>query len=221
MYILASSSTSLNAGSCPAVGGPTQHLNGMPIAIGPTPPSEIALLDSSGSLECADGVPSSHSISALSVAPVDFHAQHFAKPSGQSDGCSKDTWIWFYPIESQEIRTPPKENEPSLSQCPKSLAIACRLCWASNTWMAYKNCDGVVTMLRKHMMKKHAPMYEGYLRTGAWETELRKQKGGRTDKPFHLAGLLDCMIRWMVVNDQVSRVFVLFLYPLSDDPKVY
>ena len=76
-------------------------------------------------------------------------------------------------------------------------------------------------MLRKHMMKKHAPMYEGYLQTGAWETELRKQKGGHTDEPFHLAGLLDRMIQWMVVNDQVSRVFVLFLYPLSDNPKVY
>ena len=183
----------------------------MPCGVGPSPASEVAFLDPSEGLDPAGDAPTSHilsAVSALSVAPVDFHAQHFMKPSEQPDGRAKDAWMWFWPVESKESRTPLKDDEPILSLRPKALAIACRLCWGQKKWKAYKNCDGIVTTLRTHLRNQHETIYKGYLQTGAWETEACKHKGGDIDEPFHLAGFLERLLRWMVIDDQVRSIFI-------------
>src|SRR6266581_7365899 len=192
-------------GSRPAVGGQTQHLNGMPCGVGP-PTSETALSNPSEGLERCVGdapledvgdapservgdAPSSVGLSALSAAPVDFHAQHFTKSSEKSEGRAKDVWMWFWPVESKESPTPLKHDEPILTQRPKSFAVACRLCWANENWKPFKICDGIVTTLRNHLRRDHETIYEGYLRTDTWEMELRKRTGGHAthaDEPFHL-----------------------------------
>lgn len=194
----------------------------MPCGVGPSPTSEVALPGSSDGLEHAGPAPSesSLSLSALSVAPADFHAQHFAKSSGQPEGRAKDVWMWFWPVESRESRTPPKDDEPIIFLRPKSSAVACRLCWGKKIWQVYKNCDGVVTTLRTHLRSKHDTTYEGYLRTGTWETALCQNKG-HTDEPFHLAGFFEHLIQWMVIDDQVSSVFILSLYTPPDTVIVY
>lgn len=90
MSTLVPSSASPKADSRRAVGGQTQHLNGMPCGVGPST-SETAPPTSSESTEHVDNPPSSLSLSAaLSVLPVDFHAQHFAKLSEKSDGRGRD-----------------------------------------------------------------------------------------------------------------------------------
>ena len=209
MYGLAILSAS-QAGPRPIADQPTQHLGSMPCGVGPSPASEPALPNLSEDLECVDA-PSPHSLPALSIAPVDFHAQHFAKSSEQSGGHAKDTWIWFWPVQSKESCAPLKHNEPILFQRPKAPAVACRLCWADEDWKAYKNCDGVVTTLRSHLRNCHETIYEGYLQTGLWEMALRKHKVARTNEPFNLAGFRECLIRWMVSDDQVSGMFILSL----------
>jgi len=218
MYTLAPSSASSKAGPRPK---PTQYLDGMPCGVGPSPASELALPNLSEGPECVDGVPSSHNLSALSVAPVEFHAQHFAKSSEQSGGRARDVWMWFWPVDSKESRMPLKHDEPILFQRPKASAVACRLCWADEDWKAYKICDGVVTTLRSHLRNHHETIYEGYLRTGSWETALRKHKTAHTDEPFHLAGFLERLLRWMVTDDQVSNIVILPLGTLSDAKIVY
>jgi len=122
-------------------------------------------------LEGTDDTPTSLGVAALSVAPGDFHAQYFAKPSEKSDGRAKDVWVWFWPVDSKELPTPLKSDEPILSQRPKAPAIACRLCWAEENWKAYKLCDGIVSTLRNHLKNQHQSIYEGHRRTGACEAE--------------------------------------------------
>jgi hypothetical protein len=220
MYASAPSSALSKTGLRPAVDKPTQHLDGMSCGVGPSPASELALPNSSEGPEC---VPSSHSLSALSVAPVEFHAQHFAKSSEQSGGRARDVWMWFWPVESKESRMPLKHDEPILFQCPNASAVACRLCWADEDWKAYKICDGVVTTLRSHLRSHHETVYEGFLQTGSWEMALRKHKAAHTDEPFHLAGFLERLLRWMVADGQVSSIFI-FILPLcvlSDTGIVY
>lgn len=221
MYTLVPSSASSEAGSHPAVDGPTQHLDSMPCGIGPPSSSEVVLPDSSEGLEHVDNAPSSLNVSALSVTPMDFHASHFSKSSEQPNRRAKDVWVWFWPVESKESRTPLEDNEPFIFLRPKSSAVACRLCWHQKKWQAYKNCDGVVTTLRTHMRNKHELEYEGYLRTDAWETALRQLKGGHTKEPFCLTGFFERLIRWMVIDDQVSIVFIYSLYTPPDLMLVY
>ena len=194
-----------------------QHLDSMPCGIGPSPVSDLAPLNSSEGLEHVEDMPSLCNLStALSVTPTEFHAQHFAKSSGQSGGRAKDAWIWFWPVESKEVCTPLEHDEPILFQRPKAAAVACRLCWFKDEWKAYKICDGVVTTLRTHMRNHHETIYEGYLQTGEYETALRRHKEACTNEPFNLAGFLEHLIRWMVADDQVSDVFILSLCASSD-----
>ena len=218
MYTLVPLSASSKTGSSSTVDGPTQHLDSMPCGIGPPPPApEVVLPDSSEGLDHADDAPSSLGVSALAVTPVDFHASHFAKSSEQPNRRpgAKDVWVWFWPVESKELRTPLNDDEPFIFLRPKSSAVACRLCWHQDKWQAYKNCDGVVTTLRTHMMNKHNDEYEGYLRTDAWEAALRQHKGGHTKESFCLAGFFERLIRWMVIDDQVS---IMFIFSLSTPP---
>ena len=223
IYALALSSASSKAGPRPTVDKPTQHLDSMPCGVGPSRPSELALPNSSEGSERVGDVLSSHSLSALSVAPMDFHAQHFATSSEQPEGRAKDAWMWFWPVESKESPTPLKDNEPIISLRPKSAAVACRLCWIqkTRTWQAYKNCDGVVTTLRTHLRNKHEDIYEGYLRTGIWAAVLRPHQGTHTDEPFHLAGFFVRLLRWIVIDDQVSGISILSLYTPPDPLIVY
>ena len=181
----------------------------MPCGVGPSPASQVALPDPSEGLECAGDAPTLVILSALSVAPVDFHAQHFMKPSEQPNGRTQDVWMWFWPVESKELRTLLKDDEPILSLRPKASAIACRLCWGQKKWKAYKNCDGIVTTIRAHLRNEHETIYKGYLQSGAWETEVCRQKGGNIDEPFRLAGFHEHLLRWMVIDDQVSSIFIL------------
>jgi hypothetical protein len=194
-------------GSDSATGGQPQHLDSMPCGVGPsTLATSLRVLP-----EESQGIndpPSSLSIAALSVAPGDFHAQHFAKPSEKSDGRAKDVWMWFWPVESKESPTPLKDDEPILSQRPKALAIACRLCWAKESWKAYKICDGVVSTLRNHLKSQHQSIYEGYQRMSAREAEQHQDKGQRTHEPFHLAGFFEHLLRWIAVDDQASGMFI-------------
>jgi hypothetical protein len=220
MHILAPLSTSPTGHSRPAVHGQTQHLNGMPCGVGP-PTSETVLPNLSEGLEHVDDAPSSAGLSALSVAPLDFHSQHFTKSSEKSDGRAKDVWMWYWPVESKESSTPLKHDEPILTQRPKSSAIACRLCWRTDNWKAYKLCDGIVTTLRNHLRREHETIYQGYLRSNAWEIELCKRKGDPIGEPFDLAGFLDRLIRWIVSDDQASNALVSFLDTLSDAVAVY
>jgi hypothetical protein len=88
---------------------PTQHLDSMSCGVGPSPTSELAFLNLCEGLE---RVPSSHRLSTLSVAPVEFHDQHFTKASEESGGCAWDMWMWFWPVESKESRMPLKYDEP-------------------------------------------------------------------------------------------------------------
>jgi len=215
MHMLAPSSASPKAGPRPAVGRQTQHLNGMPCDVGP-PTSETALPSSSEGLERVADAPSSLDLSALSVAPMGFHAQHFTKASEKSDGRAKDVWIWFWPVESRESRTPLGLDEPILTERPKSPAVACRLYWLTETWRAYKMCDGIVTTLRNHLKRDHPNSYEDYLRTNT--RELHKHEGSHADdsEPFHLTGLLDRLIRWIVSDDQASNALIASLYTLAD-----
>jgi len=212
MSTLVPLSASPKAGSRRAAGGQTQHLNGMLCGVGPST-SNSAPPTSSESTERVDDAPSSLSLSvALSVLPVDFHAQHFVKSSERSDGRGRDVWMWFWPVESKESPTPLKHEEPILAQCPKSLAIACRLCWGAEKWKAYKLGDGIVSTLRNHLKTQHEALYEGYLRTDVWEIEQRKRKGAHVDEPFHLAGFLERLLRWIVSDDQASSLFILSFY---------
>ena len=57
----------------------------------------------------------SRCLSTLSIAPVDFYAQHFSKLSEKSDGHAKDIWVWFWPIESKESCTPLGSDELTLT----------------------------------------------------------------------------------------------------------
>ena len=92
---------------------PTQHLDSMPCGVGPSPASKLALLNLSEGPECV--VPSLHRFSALSVAPAEFHAQHFTKSSEESGGHTWDFWMWFFPVESKDhAHIPFKHNEPIL-----------------------------------------------------------------------------------------------------------
>jgi len=77
-------------------------------------------------------------------------------------------------------------------------------------------CDGIVTTLRNHLKKDHPESYGDYLRTNT--LELQKHKGGHVDdlEPFHLAGFLDCLIRWLVSDDQASNASVSTIYTLAD-----
>ena len=220
MHMLVPLSASPNARSRPAVSGQTQHLNGMPCGVGP-PTSETAPSNSSEGPEHVDDTLSSVGLSALSVAPLDFHAQHFTKSSEKSDGRAKDVWMWYWPVESKESPTPLERDEPILTHRPKSSAIACRLCWGTENWKAYKLCDGIVTTLCNHLRREHETIYQGYLRTDAWEMELCKCKGSHVDEPFHLAGFLDRLIRWIVSDDQASNALISSLYTLSDAVTVY
>ena len=208
MHTLAPLSTSLKAGSRCAIGEQTQHLDGMPCGVGPST-SETVLLNSSEGPERVDGAPSLPGLStALSVSPMEFHAQHFMRSSERSDGRGSDVWVWFWPVESKESPTPLEPNEPFLDQRPKSPAIACRLCWREKKWQAYKLGDGTVTTLRNHLNTKHHNLYKGVQRTDAWEME-RKRKEGHIDELFHLAGFLECLLRWIVSDDQASSAFTL------------
>ena len=223
IYALALSSASSKAGPRPTVDKPTQHLDGISCGEGPSRASELTLLNlSEGPERVNDGL-SSHRLSALSVTPVAFHAQHFATSFEQPEGRAKDVWIWFWPVESKELCTPLKDDEPIISLRPKSAAIACRLCWGKKTptWQVWKNCDGVVTTLRTHLKKKHEDIYEGYRRTGTLETALRQHMGAHIDEPFHLDGLLERILRWMVIDDQVSSISILSFYTLPDPLIVY
>ena len=189
----------------------------MPCGVGPSPVSELTLPNSSEGPERVDDTPSSDSLSAVfSVAPMEFHAQHFVKSSGQSGGCAQDVWIWFWPVKSQESSTPLKYDEPILFQRPKSPAVACRLCSFDEVWKAYKVCDGIVTTLRYHLRTCHETIYNGYLQTGEYETALRRRREAHTNEPFNLAGFLERLIRWMVADDQVSSVFILSISALSN-----
>ena len=115
--------------------------------------------------------------------------------------------MWFWPVESKEVPAELKDDEPILVRRPKALAVACRLCWADKNWKVYKIGDGVVSTLRNHLRTQHQAIYEGYLRTEAWEIEQRTHKATHTDnEPFHLAGFFERLLRWMVVDDQVSSV---------------
>jgi hypothetical protein len=99
----------------------------MPCGVGPST-SEAVPLNPSDDPKHVDDMPSLPRISAaLSVPPMDFHAQHFAKSEG-SDGRGSDVWSFFWPVESKEP-TPLKDDEPILTQRLKSSAIACRPCW--------------------------------------------------------------------------------------------
>lgn len=120
--------------------------------------------------------------------------------------------MWFWPVESKESPTPLGCDEPILTQRPKSSAIACRLCWATEKWKAYKLSDGIVSTLRNHLKTQHKTLYEGYLRTDAWEIEQRNRKGAHVDEPFHLAGFLERLLRWIVSDDQASSFFKLSFY---------
>lgn len=214
-------SASPKAGSRPEVGRQTQPINSLGCGIGPRT-SETAFPSSSEGPEHVDDAPSSVGLSALSVAPVDLHTRHFSKSSEKPDGRAKHVWRWFWPIESKESPTPLGSDEPTLTHRPKSSAIACRLCSHLGIWKPYKLGDGTVSTLRNHLKRDHGPFYEGYLRTDAWET---KRMGGHADheadEPFHLAGLLDRMVRWIVADDQASNAFISFFYALSDAVIVY
>ena len=192
----------------------------MPCGVGP-PTSEPALPSPPEGPERVDNVPSSLNLSVPSMAPMDFHAQYFTKALEKSDGRAKDVWIWFWPVESRESCTPLETNEPLLTQRPKSPAVACRLCWLEDSWRAWKICDGIVSTLRHHVKKDHKEDYEDYLRTE--RLELHKRQGGQADdsEPFHLAGFLDRLIRWMVSDDQASNAFVSHFYTLADAMIVY
>jgi hypothetical protein len=220
MYVSAPSSASSKAALRLTVDEPTRHLDSMSCGVGPSPASELALPNSSEGL-VPERVPSSPSLTALSVPPVEFHAQHFTKSSEQSGGRARDVWMWFWPVESKESRMPLKHDEPILFQRPKASVVACRLCWANEDWKAYKICDGVVTTLRTHLKSHHETIYEGFLQTGSWEMALRKQKAADADEPFQLTGFLERLLRWMVADDQVSSVFILPVCVPSDTGIVY
>lgn len=160
------------AGSHCAVGEQTQNPSNELCGVGPSI-SGTALPNSSEGLERVDNAPSSLDLLALSVPPVDFHAQHFTKPSGKSDhGCGRDVWVWFWPVESKDSPTPLGLNEPILTQRPKAPSIACRLCWLDKeTWKAYKRGDSVMSTLRHHLKTQHNSDYENYLWTDVWEVE--------------------------------------------------
>jgi hypothetical protein len=189
------------------------------MACGVEPPtSETAPPSTSEGLEHVDNAPLSLNLSALSVTPMDFHAQYFTTASEKSDGRAKDVWIFFWPVESRESCTPLSLNEPRLTQCPKSPAVACRLCSLQGSWRAWKTCDGVVTTLHNHLKKDHEDNHKSYLRTEAHG--LHKQMGDNSE-PFHLAGFLDRLIQWIVSDDQASNAFIFPLYTLADAVIVY
>ena len=146
----------------------------MPCGVGPST-SEMVLLNLSEGLEQVDSAPSLPDLSAaLSVLPMDFHAQRFTKSSERSDGRSSDIWVWFWPVKSKESPTPLKSNEPFLDQHLRSPAIACHLCWCKKKWQAYKLGDGTVTMLCNHLNAKHHDLYKGVQWTNAWDINIRK-----------------------------------------------
>jgi len=185
----------------------------MPCGVGPST-SETVASNSSKGLEHIDDTPSLPSLlAALSVPPVDFHAQHFAKSSEELDGHGSDVWTFFWPVESKEP-TPLKDDEPILTQRPKSSAIACRPCWNNETWKVYKLGGGIMSTLRNHLETRHKTLYEGYQRTNAWEMEQRKHKEGHTKepRPFQLAGFLEHLIRWIVSDDQASNLLISSFY---------
>ena len=184
--------------------------------------SETELPNSSEGLERVDNVPSPLSLEALSVLPMDFHAQYFTRSSsGKSNVRGMDVWVWYWPVASKDSPTPLDCNEPLLAQRPKSSAIACRLCAGKGKWQAYKLCDGVVSTLRYHLKTLHYTHYDGLLWTDAWEMERRRREGGDTAEPFHLSGFLEHLIQWIVSDDQASSASILSLYMLSDALLVY
>jgi hypothetical protein len=206
-FLLAPTSALSKAGRNTIGGGQAQRLNSVPCGVGPSA-STMANKDLLDGSDHVGNMPSSHCHSAFSVAPAEFHAQHFMQSSEKADVHAKDVWMWFWPVESKELPTPLKDNEPILSQCPKASTIACCLCSTSKHWKAYKLCDGIVMTLWNHLRTHHRTTYEGYLWSKIWETEHHMCEGAYADDdPFHLAGFLKWLIRWIVVNDQASTAF--------------
>jgi hypothetical protein len=151
---------------------------------------------------------------AFSVSPLEFHQSHFNKAVRAGDERAKDAWMWYFP-GVHSTRNPELDEAPSdllkipLLHCrpseKTSPRVGCRVCWDNGKkWQTYKNCPGVVTNLRSHMLSEHPDLYKGYLDAKERDDE-RKQSNISSDVPsFTQDGFHQRLMRWVVADDQVS-----------------
>lgn len=213
----ATSSSSVTSGDLPRT-VPTSatgaYSTAAPCGVGPE-------LTSTSDFSAPSPSPFDLSQSVFSISPLDFHAQHFTRSSRGSEAPCPEVYIWFWPLDSRwhhsEPPPPPElasltENVPLMLRHPQSDAVGCRLCWQKfKIWKTYKNCGtGLATTLKAHLTKHHHNEYEDYIRTREFERMRSddKRHAERARESFTVGGLLERLLRFAVVDDQVRQLWI-------------
>ncbi|CDO78277.1 hypothetical protein BN946_scf184660.g4 [Trametes cinnabarina] len=142
-------------------------------------------------------------------------AETSVKQQCNHSSAALDVWYFCRPLETREEPSvrPKPEEEPVLTQKPKTPFVGCKLCVS---WKTYKNSadGGVTNTIRAHLKSKHSETYEAVCKifTGEWkhvstatEETASRRPCPREDK-FTPEGLLYYLARWIAADDQSINV---------------
>jgi hypothetical protein len=76
-------------------------------------------------------------------------------------------------------------------------------------WKCWKNADGIVTMIRKHLKGTHSEEYKhvcNLLKLKHADKPTDSMPNKSTSEPFNLEEWLRRLVKWIVVDDQVFLI---------------
>lgn len=86
----------------------------------------------------------------------------------------------------------------------------------STKWKLFRNCDGAVTTLRRHLEQEHGPSWSEVCRIknlfAPRRSHGRRSSSPRSREPFTRERFLELLLRWVAVDDQVGFLLDSYTY---------